>query len=142
MEKYLSVDQESGKRFYQEFHDTGKIVMLNLLRFKPKADYTNLDSLKPESEITGKEAYKLYMDKTMPEIKKAGSRVLFYGSSKNFVIGPEAEVWDAVLLVEHESVIKFMEFAQNEDYLKTAGHRTAALDDSRLLPISENILPQ
>lgn len=30
-----------------------------------------------------------------------------------------------------------MEFAQNEDYLKYAGHRTAALEDSRLLPTSE-----
>lgn len=30
-----------------------------------------------------------------------------------------------------------MEFAQSKDYLKHAGHRTAALEDSRLLPISE-----
>jgi hypothetical protein len=30
-----------------------------------------------------------------------------------------------------------MEFAQDKEYLKTAGHRTAALEDSRLLPIEE-----
>jgi hypothetical protein len=62
---------------------------------------------------------------------------MYYGKSKNFLIGPDTEKWDAVQLVEHESVLKFMEFAQNEDYLKNAGHRTAALDDSRLLPSSE-----
>jgi hypothetical protein len=38
----------------------------------------------------------------------------------------------AVLLVEHESVLKFMEFAQNPAYLKKAGNRTATLEDSRL----------
>jgi len=57
--------------------------------------------------------------------------------SKNFLIGPEHEAWDAILLVEHESVEKFIAFSQNKDYLKNAGHRTAALEDSRLLPITE-----
>ncbi len=137
MEKYIHATPESGKDFYLEFKDKGKIVLLNLLKFNTKANYTNLDSLKPEKELSGKEAYQLYMDHTLPELKKAGSRVLFYGDSKNFLIGPESESWDAVLLVEHVSVAKFMEFSQNKDYLKTAGHRTAALEDSRLLPTSE-----
>lgn len=137
MKKYIKVNQESGKRFYQDFQNNGKVVMLNLLKFKEKADYTDLELLKPEKEISGKEAYKLYMKHTLPEIEKAGSQVLFFGTSNNFLIGPESESWDMVLLVEHQSVAKFMEFAQSENYLKTAGHRTAALEDSRLLPITE-----
>ena len=137
MKNYLAATPESGKQFYQDFHGKGKIVMLNLLKFKSTADYTNLEALKPEQEITGEEAYQLYMDYTLPELEKAGSRVLFYGKSGHFLIGPEVKQWDAVLLVEHQSVMKFMAFAQNEDYLKTAGHRTAALEDSRLLPITE-----
>ena len=132
MDKYIDVSPESGKKFYQNFHDKGKIVMLNLLKFRQKADYTNLEELDPNKQISGEEAYQLYMEKTLPELKKAGSRVIYYGKSKDFLIGPDLEKWDAVLLVEHESVLKFMEFAQNEDYLKNAGHRTAALEDSRL----------
>ena len=138
MKQYINTTPESGKKFYQAFHDKGKVVMLNLLRFRAKADYTDLESIKPEEEITGEEAYQLYMNNTWPELKKAGGRVLFYGKSKSFLIGPESEEWDAVLLVEHQSVAKFIEFAQNEDYLRTAGHRTASLEDSRLLPMSEN----
>lgn len=138
MKTHLEANQESGKKFYMEFHNKGKIVMLNLLKFKLIADYTDLDSIKPDKEITGKEAYEIYMEKTMPELEKAGSRVIFFGNSKSYLIGPENENWDAVLLVEHESVAKFMEFAQNKDYLSTKGHRTAALEDSRLLPITEN----
>lgn len=137
MKNYLDAKPESGKRFYQDFKDKGKVVMLNLLKFKSKADYTQLPLLQPDADITGKEAYQLYMNDTLPELNKVGSKVLFYGSCNQFVIGPEYENWDAVLLVEHPSVLKFMEFSQNPDYLKTAGHRTAALEDSRLLPISE-----
>jgi hypothetical protein len=36
--------------------------------------------------------------------------------------------------VEHESVAKFMQFAQNKIYLKGIEHRIAALADARLLP--------
>jgi len=138
VENYIKASSEAGKKFYQDFYDTGRVVMLNLLRFKSVADYSNLAALQPKQEISGKEAYQLYMDYTKPLLEKAGSRVLFYGNSGSFLIGPEQEKWDAVLLVEYESVAKFMAFAQDEEYLKTAGHRTAALEDSRLLPVSEN----
>lgn len=137
MSKYIEVSPEAGKRFYQEYHDKGKVVMLNLLKFKKIADYTNLEQLKPAKEISGVEAYQRYMDSTIPELEKAGSKILYYGKANSFLIGPDSEKWDAILLVEHDSVSKFMEFARNEDYLKNAGHRTAALEDSRLLPTNE-----
>lgn len=135
--KYINASPETGKAFYQNFHGKGKIVMLNLLKFRAIADYSNHEGIKPSGEITGEEAYQLYMDCTLPELEKAGSRIIYYGKSNSFLIGPESEKWDAVLFVEHESVLKFMEFAKNEDYLKNAGHRTAALEDSRLLPTKE-----
>lgn len=137
MEKYLEHKPESGKIFYQNFVGKGKVVMMNLLKFKSIADYSDIEKLRPDHDITGKEAYELYMKYTLPVLDKAGSKIVFFGDSHNFLIGPTHERWDAVLLVEHESVEKFLAFSQNEDYLKTAGHRTAALEDSRLLPISE-----
>ena len=135
--KYIDASPEAGKAFYQNFHDKGKVVMLNLLKFRAIADYSDFEELNPSQEISGEEAYQLYLDSTLPEFEKAGSRIIYYGKSKSFLIGPGTEKWDVVLLVEHESVLKFMEFAKNEDYLKFAGHRTAALEDSRLLPSSE-----
>ena len=135
--KYIDASPEAGKAFYQNFHNKGKVVMLNLLKFKAIADYSDLEELKPSQEISGEEAYQLYLDITLPELEKAGSRMIYYGKSKSFLIGPGTEKWDAVLLVEHESVLKFMEFAQNKHYKKFAGHRTAALEDSRLLPTSK-----
>jgi uncharacterized protein (DUF1330 family) len=137
MQQHIDATYEAGKNFYQHFHGKGKVVMLNLLKFRLKADYSNSEHHKPEYEITGEEAYQLYMDNTIPELEKAGSRIIYYGRSNTFLIGPETEKWDAILIVEHSSVMKFMEFSQNKEYLKTAGHREAALEDSRLLPSSE-----
>lgn len=137
MKRYVEVTQEAGKQFYLEYIGKGPVVMLNLLKFRERADYTGFETLNPGAEISGKDAYKLYMKYTQPEIEKIGSRVLFYGSANQFLIGPTNETWDAVLLVEHPSVEAFMAFAQNKDYLKTLGHRNAALEDSRLLPITK-----
>lgn len=137
MNKYIDANPEAGKVFYQNFHDKGKVVMLNLLKFRAMADYTDFEELRPDKPISGEEAYQLYMESTRTEFEKAGSRIIYFGKSHNFLIGPDTEKWDAVLLVEHKSVLKFMEFAQHPSYLKNVGHRKAALEDSRLLPTNE-----
>ncbi|MBP0903793.1 DUF1330 domain-containing protein [Mariniflexile gromovii] len=137
MNKYIEANADAGKDFYKNFHDKGKIVMLNLLKFREIADYSNFKDLQPPTKISGEEAYQLYLGGILLELKKAGSRIIYFGKSQNFLIGPDSEKWDAVLLVEHESVLKFMEFAQQPAYLEKAGHRIAALEDSRLLPTTE-----
>lgn len=132
---YIDATQEAGKDFYIRLVNSGSITMLNMLKFKDVADYSNLLEIAPEGEITGEEAYKLYIKETLPFLEEAGSEVIYYGKGGKFLVGPEAENWDVVLLVKHKSVADFMAFAQNEAYLKVAGHRTAALADSRLLPM-------
>ncbi|MEZ4686065.1 MAG: DUF1330 domain-containing protein [Bacteroidia bacterium] len=141
MSSYLSASHEAGKAFYQQFHNKGEIVMLNLLLFREMADYTGLEALKPDREISGKEAYELYMQHTLPFLEAAGGSVLYYGKGAHFLIGPVDKHWDAVLLVKHLSAERFIAFAQNSEYLAIAGHRTAALADSRLLPSTESTLP-
>jgi hypothetical protein len=42
------------------------------------------------------------------------------------------------MLVRQNSLSDFMAFASNQEYLAGLGHRTAALEDSRLLPIVES----
>lgn len=111
--------------------------MLNMLKYRTVADYTDHAALDPGHEISGKEAYRLYSETTLPLVQKAGGEVIYFGSSANFLIGPEDEHWDAILLVRYPSVEKFIAFAGSEEYLKTAGHRTSALEDSRLLPTAQ-----
>jgi len=109
--------------------------MLNLLRFRPTADYSATPALAPNSPISGEAAYRLYMEHTLPYLQASGGEVVFYGRGGEFLIGPTNERWDAVILVRQSSVASFMAFASNQDYLSGIGHRTAALEDSRLLPL-------
>jgi len=133
-QSYLDVTQEQGRDFFMQ-QLQGEIIMLNLLKFRKAADYTNSPDLAPSESISGKEAYDLYMRHTSPLLEKSGAKVLFFGHSNQFLIGPTDEHWDVVMLVQHKSVDVFMAFASDEAYLKGAGHRTAALANSRLLPI-------
>jgi len=135
--KYIDVSQESGMRFIQR-QIKGRFTMLNLLRFKEVADYSQCSELAGTEPNSGKEAYRIYMESVLPLLDTAGSTLIFQGEGGDFVIGPSDETWDYVLLVEHESVERFLSFAQDQNYLAIAGHRTAALADSRLLAI-ENI---
>jgi len=63
--------------------------------------------------------------------------LIFLGRGGTFLIGPSGERWDAALLVRQRSVADFMAFASNPEYLAGIGHRLAALEDSRLLPLVE-----
>lgn len=134
---YLDATQEAGKNFVQRGIE-GPVTMLNLLRFRKVADYSHAPTLDPGEAISGQAAYQLYMKHTLPFLEEAGGEVLFNGKGGSFLIGPEAEQWDLVLLVRHQSTAAFLAFATNEGYLAIAGHRKAALSDSRLLPIEQN----
>ena len=131
---YLEPTQESGREFFTR-GISGSVAMLNLLRFRPIADYSTTPELAPASPISGEGAYRLYMKHTLPHLKASGGEVLFFGKGGAFLIGPSEERWDAAMLVRQSSVAAFLEFASNPDYLSGIGHRLAALEDSRLLPL-------
>ena len=131
---FLSPTQEQGRALFAR-GIPGSVVMLNLLRFKAVADYSAAPTLAPKSPISGEEAYRLYMEHTLPYLQASGGEVLFYGRGGDFLIGPADERWDAAMLVRQTSLSSFMAFASNQGYLSSIGHRTAALQDSRLLPL-------
>lgn len=131
---YLEPTQESGGAFFTR-SISGSVVMLNLLRFRPIADYTTSPGLSPTAPITGEAAYNLYMKHTLPFLEASGGEVLFYGKGGAFLIGPSGERWDAAMLVRQSNIESFLAFASNRDYLSGIGHRIAALEDSRLLPL-------
>lgn len=112
--------------------------MLNLLRYRAVADYSATPQLAPPTPITGECAYRLYMEHTMPHLEKSGGKLLFFGRGGGFLIGPSSEHWDAAMLVQQSSLASFMAFASNAEYLGGIGHRTAALEVSRLLPLEES----
>jgi hypothetical protein len=132
--RYLEPTQDAGRAFFQR-GIVGEVVMLNLLRFRAVADYSEAPGLAPPQPISGAEAFDRYIAHTMPHLRASGGDVMLLGEGGSFLIGPEAERWDLVALIRQRDVASFMAFAQNAAYLAGLGHRTAAVEDSRLLPI-------
>jgi hypothetical protein len=112
--------------------------MLNLLRFRDVADYSANPELMPSNPISGADAFQKYIDHTLPLLRNSGGDLEFLGKGGRYLIGPQDERWDLVMLVRQNSLSDFMAFSSNQEYLDGLGHRTAALEDSRLLPIVES----
>jgi hypothetical protein len=113
----------------------GPVDMLNLLRFHEVADYTGFDALAPQEPVSGARAYALYSRLTLPFLHAAGGSVVYAGQGGPGLIGPQSSGWDRVLIVRHTSAEAFLSFARDPAYLAGLGHRSAALLDSRLLPM-------
>jgi len=102
------------------------VVMLNLLRFKDRAEGI-------DEGVSGLEAYQRYARAVVPFLEGVGGRVLLSGNAHETVIGPQDREWDMVLMVEYPSRKSFLKMSTNPDYLKIHEHRAAALADSRLI---------
>ena len=135
-DNFLEPTEESGATLMAR-NIVGEVLMLNLLRFKESADYSADPGLAPEEPISGREAFQKYIEHTLPFLKESGGALVLLGEGGKYLIGPQEERWDLAMLVRQKSLSDFVAFASNRDYLSGLGHRTAALEDSRLLPLVE-----
>jgi hypothetical protein len=133
---YLEPTQTAGRDLFLR-GITGPVTMLNLLRFRTQADYTAFPDLAPPLPITGAEAFDRYIAHTLPFLRETGGELVFLGDGGSFLIGPADERWDMAMLVRQASIEAFMAFAAHGPYLAGLGHRTASIEDSRLLPLVE-----
>ncbi len=104
------------------------LVMLNLLRFRAQAAYRD-----PQWQGSGRDAYARYAAIAMRKVQEVGGELRYRGAVKGLLIAPEAEAWDEVLLVRYPSVAAFTAMLAMPDYREATRHRTAALDEARLI---------
>jgi uncharacterized protein (DUF1330 family) len=126
----IEPSREQLQAFAGQPDDGAPIVMLNLLRYRPQADYAR----HPEQEpCSGRDAFKRYAKQSIACIEGVGGKVLFIGAALATVIGPEAELWDEIFLVRYPSRRAFLDMIASKEYRAIAFHRSAALEDSRLI---------
>lgn len=121
---------DSVKRLVAKVPPGIPVVMLNLLRFRDRADYA------PETELppcTGREAYAEYMRLVEPILARVGGKLIWKGEARHAFIAPDGEDWDEVLLVAYPSREAFLDMLKSPDYQAITIHRTAALEDARLI---------
>lgn len=132
---HIDPTQEQFQAFAESPAAEGSVFMLNLLRFKDRADGP-LES----QGISGAEAYASYAAATQPHLERVGGEVLWAGACDRALIGPTDGEWDVAAVVRYPSRSAFLEMVADPEYLETSRIRTAALADSRLLPCTETVL--
>jgi uncharacterized protein (DUF1330 family) len=110
--------------------DDRPVVMINLLRFRDRAQYRSPRNASP---CSGSEAYARYAREAFRFVTAVGGHVIWRGSPKAVLLGPTTERWDDALLVQYPSKQAFLRMIGNPDYQAITAHRTAALEDSRLI---------
>lgn len=108
--------------------DEGPVVMLNLLKFKARA----------EGEAgSGADAYKRYGEAALKMVEEQGGRVLWQGRADQILIGDPEQGWDSVVLVEYPSRKAFIEMVTIPKYESAHEHREAGLERTVLVAMTE-----
>ncbi len=108
--------------------DSAPLIMINLLRFKARAD-----GIDAGDGISGAEAYARYGAAVQPFLERVGGVVVVAAEATESVVGPEPGEWDLVLAVRYPSRAAFLEMVGDPGYIEIHAHRAAALADSRLI---------
>lgn len=103
--------------------DDGPFVMVNLLRFRPTAEYVD----GADAQLTGQEAYERYTDGVRALIAEFGGRVVYSGAVTGLLLGEVEDLWDAVGLVEYPSLDAFKRMVLSPEMRAIEHHRAAGL---------------
>ena len=99
------------------------IKMVNLLKFKDKADYKD----GRQTSLSGKEAYQIYVDEVQGHLEKVGGQSIFLGEVERLMLGEVEELWDWVAIAEYPSRKAMLEMVMDSEYQKSEEHRSAGL---------------
>ena len=118
----LHPEAQQSKAFFGD-PENGPFVMVNLLKFKPKAEYA--DGSDPY--LTGAEAYARYGAAVAKLVFALGGRIRYSGRVTGLMLGEVGELWDSVALAEYPSLAAFRAMVTSPEYRAIEHHRSAGL---------------
>ena len=110
-----------------EFLEPGNdesIYMVNLLKFKDKAEYPD----KRETDLSGKEAYAIYSKEVQHHLAKVGAKGIFGAEVKRLMLGEVEELWDSVAIAKYPNRKAMLDMTMDPEYQKIHVHRDAGLE--------------
>ena len=118
----INPSPERMKEFFGGKED-GPFVMVNLLKFKDKAQYAD----GRETDLSGAEAYALYSAAVVERLAAVGAKPGFAGPVTGLMLGEVEENWDMVALAEYPSLEAMRNMIMSAEYQAISVHRTAGL---------------
>ena len=113
--------------------DDDPILMVNLLKFKDKAEYEDGRA----TNLTGREAYEIYVTETREHLANVGAELILGGEVSGLLLGEVEELWDAFGVARYPSRKAMISMARNPAYIESEKHRAAGLAGQLNIEVSE-----
>ena len=113
--------------------DDDPILMVNLLKFKDKAEYEDGRA----TNLTGREAYEIYVTETREHLANVGAELILGGEVNGLLLGEVEELWDAFGVARYPSRKAMIAMARNPAYIESEKHRAAGLAGQLNIEVSE-----
>jgi uncharacterized protein (DUF1330 family) len=110
--------------------DTSPVVMLNLNRYRDRAQYPDGTV---DADVSGREAYLRYGVVAYQAITSVGGEILWATDAAETVIGCDHDVYDEVVAVWYPSRTAFLALAEFPGYMEAHVHRDAAIEQAALI---------
>jgi len=122
--RYGQINREYGmKLFTTPEEEDGPIWMVNLMKYREKADYSD----GRESDISGQEADDRYAP--LGPLKAIGARAVFLAEVESQFFN-ESPKWDRVGIVKYPSRKSFLEMQQRPDFKELHHHKEAGMAET------------
>ena len=118
----VNPSSERIRQFFGDEYD-GPFVMVNLLKFKDKAEYPD----GRETDLSGAKAYAIYAASVTTCLERVGGRPRYGGAVTGLMLGEIEEQWDMVALAEYPSLKAMQTMIMSPEYQEIAVHRVAGL---------------
>ena len=113
--------------------DDDPILMVNLLKFKDKAEYEDGRA----TNLTGREAYEIYVTETKEHLANVGAELILGGEVNGLLLGEVEDLWDAFGVARYPSRKAMITMARNPAYIESEKHRAAGLAGQLNIEVSE-----
>jgi uncharacterized protein (DUF1330 family) len=107
--------------------------MLNLNRYRERAEYEGEVPGDSSTEVSGREAYLRYAAVAIAVLARLGGRLLWQAESKLTVVGDDTDRYDEVVAVWYPSFAAFVALATDPEILAARAHRGAGLERAALI---------
>ena len=114
---------ETQMREFSEPGPEGPIHMVNLLKFKARAEYPDGRA----SDLTGEEAYRIYADAVAGLLERFGGALEFDAKVGRLMLGEVEELWDHVAIARYPSRQAMLEMMMSAEMQEIGIHRAAGL---------------
>ena len=122
---------------FSEAGPDGPIYMVNLLRFKDKAEYQDGRA----TDLSGREAYGLYAEGVSKLLTEVGGAVVFNGGVERLMLGEVEDLWDSIAIAMYPSRGAMLKMMMADGMKDISVHREAGLEGQLNIETTADEIP-